>query len=82
MSVHTDEEARDYASPRPAPSTVTGDTVKRRLALLLVAAAPFAATGFVTPSAHACTGVVCNTICDAWNSKWGQVVFDDYCPLR
>lgn len=56
--------------------------MKRRLALLLVAAAPFAAVGWTAPSANACTGVVCNTICDVWNSKPGQVVFHSSCPIR
>lgn len=56
--------------------------MKRRLAVLLVAAAPFAALGYATPAANACTGVVCDTVCDVWNSKLGQVVFDDACPIR
>jgi len=53
--------------------------VRRTLALALLAAAPF--TVLATP-ADACTGVVCNTICDVWNSKIGQLVVDGYCPLN
>ena len=51
----------------------------RRLAALVLAAAPLLA---LTPApAQACTGPVCDAICDAWNSKPGQKVFDGYCPL-
>jgi hypothetical protein len=53
--------------------------VRRIVAVTLLAAASL--TGLATP-ASACTGVVCDTICDAWNSKLGQRVFGDTCPLR
>ena len=54
--------------------------MKRTLATLALATA--ALVTLPAAPASACTGVVCNAICDAWNSKLGQVVFDDTCPLR
>jgi len=54
--------------------------MKRTLATLAIAVAAFGT--LPAQSASACTGVVCNTICDAWNSKVGQKVFGDTCPLR
>lgn len=54
--------------------------MKRTLATLVLAAASFAT--LPAQPASACTGVVCDTICDVWNSKLGQVVFDGYCPIR
>ena len=56
--------------------------MKRRLATLLVVAAPFGLLGVAAPPASACTGAVCNAICDAWNSKVGQKVFGTPCPLN
>ena len=50
--------------------------------LLAAAALAAASLALVPTSANACTGVVCNAVCDAWNSKVGQLVFDDTCPLR
>jgi hypothetical protein len=53
--------------------------MKRTLATLAIAAAAFAS--LPAQSASACTGPVCNAICDAWNSKLGQKVFGGPCQL-
>ncbi|HEX8001212.1 MAG TPA: hypothetical protein VF519_00790 [Mycobacteriales bacterium] len=54
--------------------------MRRMLAVALLAAAPFA--GVAAAPASACTGVPCNQICDAWNSKIGQRVFGTPCGLN
>lgn len=63
-----------------SPLTVPEVPVRRMLAVALLAAAPFA--GVAAAPASACTGVPCNQICDAWNSKIGQRVFGTPCGLN
>ena len=58
--------------------------VRKMRTILLGAALGVASLGAFAPNtpAHACTGAVCNAACDIVNSKVGQKVFPNGCPLR
>jgi hypothetical protein len=56
----------------------------RRLRNMVIGAAlVVGAIGVFAPApAGACTGAACNAICDVANSKAGQKLFPNGCPLR
>ena len=56
----------------------------RRLRIALVGAALVLGSfgAFAPTMARACTGDVCDGLCDFMNSKAGRIVFKDGCTIR